>query len=112
LPRSIGPQRAMGLALLGDKLPAEKAKEWGLIWDVVDDAELLPAVTALARRLAAGPGVAIARIKRSIHAAADNELADQLGIERDLQRDCGQSQDFMEGVLAFTQKRKASFKGR
>jgi 2-(1,2-epoxy-1,2-dihydrophenyl)acetyl-CoA isomerase len=111
LPRSIGPQRAMGLALLGDKLPAEKAKEWGLIWDVVDDAELLPTVTALARRLAAGPGVAIARIKRSIHAAADNELAEQLGIERDLQRDCGRSQDFIEGVLAFAQKRKASFKG-
>jgi 2-(1,2-epoxy-1,2-dihydrophenyl)acetyl-CoA isomerase len=112
LPRSVGPQRAMGLALLGERLPAEKAKEWGLIWDVVDDEQLLPTVTALAQRLARGPGVAIARIKRTLHAAADNDLAEQLLLERVLQRECGVSTDFMEGVMAFVQKRKANFSGR
>ena len=111
LPRSVGPQRAMGLALLGEKLSAEKAREWGLIWDVVDDDQLMPTVTALAQRLAAGPGIAIARIKRSLHAAAGNTLEEQLGLERELQRECGHSKDFMEGAMAFMQKRKANFKG-
>jgi 2-(1,2-epoxy-1,2-dihydrophenyl)acetyl-CoA isomerase len=112
LPRSIGSQRAMGLALLGEKLPAEKAKEWGLIWDVVDDDALMTHATALAQRLAAGPGIAIACIKHSLHAAAGNTLEQQLALERDLQRECGQSRDFMEGATAFMQKRKAHFKGR
>ena len=112
LPRSIGLQRAMGLMLLGERLPAEQAKEWGLIWEVVDDDQLLSAATALAHRLAAGPGVAIERIKRSIHAATDNDLAQQLNLERDLQRECGRSQDFMEGTMAFVQKRKPAFKSR
>lgn len=111
LPRSVGPQRAMGMALLGEKLPAETAKEWGLIWDVVDDEQLMPAANALAQRLASGPGVAIERIKRSLHAAVDNELAEQLALERELQRECGVSQDFLEGAMAFMQKRKAQFKG-
>lgn len=112
LPRSIGPQRAMGLAMLGEKLPAEKAKEWGLIWDVVDDDQLMTTVDALAHRLASGPSVAIARIKQVMQAAAGNDLATQLNLERELQRECGKTDDFMEGATAFTQKRKASFKGR
>jgi len=112
LPRAIGPQRAMGLALMGEKLSAEQAKEWGLIWSVVDDEQLMPTVLAMARRLAEGPAVAIERIKRAIHAAAANELDKQLDLESDLQRDCGQSQDFMEGAMAFVQKRKPNFKGR
>lgn len=112
LPRAIGPQRAMGLALLGEKLPAEQAKDWGLIWDVADDEQLMPTVLGLARRLAEGPGMAIERIKRSIHVAAQNDLATQLDLERDLQRDCGHSRDFMEGATAFVQKRKPNFKGR
>ncbi len=112
LPRAIGPQRAMGLALSGDKLPAQTAKEWGLIWDVVDDEQLMPTVMALAQRFAAGPGVAIERIKQAIHAAAQNDLGKQLDLESDLQRDCGRSQDFMEGAMAFVQKRKPNFKGR
>ena len=112
LPRAIGPQRAMGLALSGDKLPAEQAKAWGLIWEVVDDEQLMPTVMAMAQRLAEGPAVAISRTKRAIHAAAVNELDKQLDLESDLQRDCGQSQDFMEGAMAFVQKRKPNFKGR
>lgn len=112
LPRSVGPQRAMGLALLGERLPAEQALDWGLIWQVTDDEQLMPTALALAQRLASGPAVAIERIKRSIHAAAQNPLERQLDLERDLQRECGRSQDFMEGVMAFMQKRKANFKGR
>jgi 2-(1,2-epoxy-1,2-dihydrophenyl)acetyl-CoA isomerase len=112
LPRTLGSQRAMGLALLGERLPAEKAKEWGLIWDVVDDEALLPTVMALAQKLADGPAVAIAGIKQSIHAAAGNDLATQLALEATLQRGCGQSQDFMEDAMAFVQKRKPQFKGR
>jgi 2-(1,2-epoxy-1,2-dihydrophenyl)acetyl-CoA isomerase len=111
LPRSIGPQRAMGLAMLGEKLPAEKAKEWGLIWDVVDDDQLMTTVNALAHRLATGPGAAIARIKQVMHAAPTNELAEQLLLERELQRECGHTNDFAEGTMAFMQKRKANFKG-
>lgn len=112
LPRSIGPQRAMALAMLGEKLPAEKAKEWGLIWDVVDDDALMTTVSALAHRLANGPSAALARIKQTLHAAHGNELAQQLVLERELQRECGKTQDFAEGTLAFAQKRKANFKGR
>jgi 2-(1,2-epoxy-1,2-dihydrophenyl)acetyl-CoA isomerase len=112
LPRTLGSQRAMGLALLGEKLPAEQAKEWGLVWEVVDDEQLMPTALALARRLAEGPGVAIARIKRAIHAAAINPLAEQLDLERDFQRECGRTEDLMEGVMAFMQKRKPTFKGR
>ncbi|MEQ1438944.1 enoyl-CoA hydratase-related protein [Fontimonas sp. SYSU GA230001] len=112
LPRLVGSQRAMGLSLLGERLPAEKALQWGMIWDVVDDDQLVPAALALARRLAEGPGVAIERIKRAIIQSAGNDLTAQLALERELQRDCGRTQDFMEGVMAFTQKRKAHFKGR
>ncbi|MFA5939683.1 MAG: enoyl-CoA hydratase-related protein [Sinimarinibacterium sp.] len=112
LPRLIGAQRAMGLSLLGERLPAEKALQWGMIWDVVDDDQVVPAALALARKLAEGPGVAIDRIKRSILQSADNDLTTQLALERELQRECGRTQDFMEGVMAFTQKRKPNFKGR
>lgn len=111
LPRLVGPQRAMQLALLGERLPAETAQQWGLIAEVVDDEALAARATAVARKLADGPAQAIARIKQSIHAAAGNDLDTQLALERDLQRDCGRHPDFMEGVMAFTQKRKANFKG-
>lgn len=112
LPRAIGPQRAMGLMLGGEKLPAEQALAWGLVWQVVDDEQLLPHTLALAQRLAEGPAVAIERIKRAVHAAAVNDLAKQLDLESDLQRDCGRSLDFQEGAMAFVQKRKPNFKGR
>ncbi|HEY1078025.1 MAG TPA: enoyl-CoA hydratase-related protein [Fontimonas sp.] len=112
LPRLAGPQRAMGMSLLGERLPAEKALQWGLIWDVVDDEQLMDAAMNLAVRLADGPTLAIARIKQSIHAAAQNDLETQLKVERELQREAGRAQDFMEGVQAFLQKRKANFQGK
>ena len=112
LPHATTPQRAMGMALLGEKISAEQALQWGLIWQVVDDAELLPAAQALAARLAAGPRIAVSGIKRAIHAAKTQDLAASLLLERELQRVCGRSEDFQEGVSAFLQKRKASFKGR
>lgn len=111
LPRLVGPQRAMGMALLGERLPAETAHQWGMIWDVVDDEQLMPAAMQLATRLAQGPAMAIERIKRSIHQAADSNLTGQLALERELQRECGRSGDFAEGVSAFIQKRPAKFKG-
>lgn len=112
LPRHLGMQRAMGLAMLGERLPAAQALEWGLIWQVVEDDQVLAAATELAARLARGPTLALAHIKRSLHQAMDNTLPEQLLVERALQRDCGQSQDFIEGVTAFTQKRPARFSGR
>jgi 2-(1,2-epoxy-1,2-dihydrophenyl)acetyl-CoA isomerase len=112
LPRLAGPQRAMGMCLLGERLPAEKALQWGMIWDVVDDEQLMPTAIALAGKLANGPALAIERIKRTIHQSADNDLPAQLAMERELQRECGRSNDFAEGVSAFIQKRAANFKGR
>ncbi|MCK5770344.1 enoyl-CoA hydratase-related protein [Algiphilus sp.] len=112
LPRVIGTQRAMGTALLGERLPADKALEWGLIWDIVDDEKLMETAQTLALRLAKGPTVAISRIKRAIHASAQNSLEAQLDLEADLQRECGRSEDFLEGSMAFVQKRKPNFKGR
>lgn len=112
LPRLVGAQRAMGMAMLGEKMTAEQAHAWGLIWDVVDDDQLQTAGLALAQKLADGPGIALSRIKRSLTASADNDLPTQLQLERDFQRECGTSQDFMEGAMAFALKRKPAFKNR
>jgi 2-(1,2-epoxy-1,2-dihydrophenyl)acetyl-CoA isomerase len=112
LPQATTPQRAMGMALLGEKISAEQALQWGLIWQVVDDEQLAAAAQGIAARLAAGPRLAVAGIKRSIHAARTQDLAASLLLERELQRACGRSEDFVEGVSAFLEKRKASFKGR
>lgn len=112
LPRLAGSARAMGLALLGDKLSAEQAERWGLIWKVVDDASLLPEASALARTLAAGPTKGFGLIKKALNASWANSLDAQLELERDLQRDAGLSEDYREGVAAFLQKRKPDYKGK
>jgi 2-(1,2-epoxy-1,2-dihydrophenyl)acetyl-CoA isomerase len=112
LPRLVGSARAMGLALLGDKLHAEDAERWGLIWKCVDDADLSPAVERLLGELAHAPTRGLAAIKRALHASARNTLEEQLDLERDLQRDLGRSDDYREGVAAFLDKRPPSFKGR
>ncbi|MFV5598734.1 2-(1,2-epoxy-1,2-dihydrophenyl)acetyl-CoA isomerase PaaG [Acinetobacter baumannii] len=112
LPRAVGHARAMGLALLGDKLPAETAKEWGMIWDVVEDAEFKAKVTELAERLAKQPTFGLSLIKKAIHQSSDNTFDEQMLLERDLQRIAGRSEDYREGVQAFMNKREPNFKGR
>ena len=112
LPRLVGSARAMGLALLGDKLSAEEAAEWGLIWQCVDDAQLPAVVDKLLQQLAQAPTRGLAAIKQALHAAGGNTLAAQLDLERDLQRTLGMSDDYREGVAAFTAKRPPHFSGR
>jgi 2-(1,2-epoxy-1,2-dihydrophenyl)acetyl-CoA isomerase len=112
LPHLVGTARAMGLALLADKLSAEDAERWGLIWRAVDDDKLMSEARAIAAQLAAGPTMALVAIKRAIHAAEKNTLDEQLDHERDVQRALGASEDYAEGVRAFMEKRKAQFKGR
>ena len=102
----------MGLALLADKLPAEDAERWGLIWKAVDDAQLMQEASSIAKTLSEGPTRAYGLIKKALHASAGNSLDAQLDLERDLQREAGFSHDYREGVAAFLQKRKPEFKGK
>jgi 2-(1,2-epoxy-1,2-dihydrophenyl)acetyl-CoA isomerase len=111
LPRLVGSARALGLALLGNRLSAELAASWGLIWQCVDDPDLAPTVDALAQQLAQGPTLGLARIRATLRAAWDNTLAEQLDVERDAQRDLGYSMDYAEGVAAFAEKRVPRFRG-
>jgi 2-(1,2-epoxy-1,2-dihydrophenyl)acetyl-CoA isomerase len=112
LPRLVGSARAMGLALLGERLSAEDAHRWGLIWKTVDDARLADEAAALARALAAGPTKGYGLIKKAMYASPGNLLDAQLDLERDLQREAGLSEDYREGVAAFLQKREPSYKGK
>ncbi len=112
LPRLVGRARALGLALLGEKLSAEQAQQWGLIWQCVDDAQLLPTAHALAAQLAAGPTRAFVRIREAIDAGELLSLAASLELERDLQRELGFAHDYQEGVAAFMAKRAPRFTGR
>ncbi len=112
LPRLVGPARAMGLAMLGEKLPAEQAAQWGMIWRCVEDAELVATVDALASHLATAPTRGLARTKQAIRSASGRTLEEQLDVERDFQRELGNSADYAEGVAAFTQKRAPRFSGR
>jgi 2-(1,2-epoxy-1,2-dihydrophenyl)acetyl-CoA isomerase len=112
LPRLVGTARAMGLAFLGEKLSAEQAAQWGLIWRSVEDAELAAAVDALARQLAAAPTRGIARTKQALYESWGRTLEQQLDTERDYQRELGRTSDYAEGVAAFTEKRSPHFTGR
>jgi 2-(1,2-epoxy-1,2-dihydrophenyl)acetyl-CoA isomerase len=112
LPRLVGDARALGLTLLGDKLPAEQAAAWGMIWQCVPDAELAPTVDALAEALAVAPTRGLAWTKAAIRGSGQRSLAEQLDIERDAQRELGRSTDYAEGVAAFVEKRTPRFTGR
>lgn len=111
LPRLVGTARAMGLALLAEKLSAEQAVQWGLIWKAVDDERLAEEARALAATLASGPTRGYGLLKRAMYASAGNSLDAQLDLERDLQREAGLSIDYREGVSAFKEKRAPQFKG-
>jgi len=112
LTRALGAQRAMGLSLFGDRLSAEDAERWGLIWQCVDDEQLMPTARAMAMRLASGPTRGFARTKEAIQAAERQGLEAQLDLERDFQRELGYTSDYREGVAAFMERRPPVFEGR
>ncbi len=111
LPQLLGPQRAMGLALLGEKMSARQAADWGLIWQAVPADQLQICIDKTSKRLADLPAMALAAIKKTIHHAATSSLPEQLALEKTLQSTLGASADYQEGVAAFLAKRPAVFKG-
>lgn len=112
LPRLAGLARASGMMLLGDKIGAEQAHEWGLIWKVVDGAELMTQARDLATHLATQPTRGLGLTKRALNASLVNDLTTQLDVEEALQREAGRTRDFGEGVQAFLAKRSPRFEGR
>jgi len=112
LPRLVGQARALGLALTGEPLPAEKAAEWGLIWKAVDDDALDAEVDGLAAKLASLPPLGLAAIKQIIRTSGSRTLDQELDLQRDEMRRLGFTEDYREGVAAFLEKRPAQFKGK
>jgi len=109
LPRQIGLQRAMGAMLFADRISARQAADWGMIWEVVADAEFATHVAARAGALARGPALAYRGIKQALRASFSQDLDTQLALEARLQGECGASPDFREGVAAFLEKRPPRF---
>lgn len=112
LPRAVGRVRAMEMALLGEKLPAATALEWGMVNRVVPDDDLMAETRSIAERLAHGPTIALAGMRKLIWDGQEEDLDTTLRAERTIQRAAGRTEDFREGVKAFRQKRKAEFTGQ
>lgn len=112
LPRLVGMARAIGLALLAEPLAAEDAARIGLVWKCLDDAALMDEAHRLACALAAGPTKAYGALKEALYVSPHNTLDAQLNLERDIQRELGRTEDYREGVTAFTEKRPPAFRGR
>lgn len=112
LPRLVGAARAQGLTMLGEPLPAATAAEWGMIWKCVDDAALMDEARKVATKFAKGPTVGLGLIRQLMRQSWGATLDSQLEAERSAQRNAGRSRDFVEGVMAFLQKRPAKFTGQ
>lgn len=112
LPRLVGPARARAWAMTGETIKAETAESWGLVWKVVDDAELVPEARALCARFAVSSATGLDAIKRAFEHSAGATLDAQLDYERDEQRRLGRGRDYEEGVAAFMEKRKPVFGDR
>jgi 2-(1,2-epoxy-1,2-dihydrophenyl)acetyl-CoA isomerase len=112
LPRLVGTARAMGLALLGDKLSAKQAADWGMIWQCVDDADFDNVINKTAEQLTAAPTLGLARTKEAILSSGLRTLEQQLDYERCAMRDLGRTSDCKEGVVAFLEKRAPLFTGK
>ncbi|MQP68322.1 2-(1,2-epoxy-1,2-dihydrophenyl)acetyl-CoA isomerase [Niveispirillum sp. SYP-B3756] len=112
LPRLIGRSRALSMMMLGERIPAKTALDWGLVHDVVADADLATRVAAITEKLARGPTLAYALIRQGVRKASEQTLSETLVYEREAQRLAGASADFAEGVAAFREKRPAKFTGR
>ena len=111
LPRLVGNARAKELSLLGERLPAEKAYEWGLINRLTDEEDLIDEALKISKELARGP-MSLRLIRKAFWESSDNTYEEQLNLERELQFQAGNSEDFKEGVKAFLDKRDAKFKGK
>jgi 2-(1,2-epoxy-1,2-dihydrophenyl)acetyl-CoA isomerase len=112
LPRLVGMARAKGLAMLGPKIKAEQAEAWGMIWQCVEDEELMPTALGLAEAMATQPTRGFAFTKQAFAASAANTLDEQLELEKELMRTAGKTEDYKEGVTAFLEKRSPEYKGR
>ncbi len=112
LPRLLGEARAKGLALTAQPLSATQAEEWGLIWNALPDDQLMTETRALAEQFANGPTLGLGLTKQCIQAAAVNSLSDQLEVEADAMKTCGESADYAEGVTSFLEKRAPNFQGK